>query len=83
MEMTWYYLSLASEDGWLGCAFLQKPTELEAVSLGRSLAPSADDIICIPTTQEEISEHVPPNLRGRLLSMEEAKTLGMVPVECL
>jgi hypothetical protein len=72
----WYWLSFANKSGFLGAAILRAHGVETAVLRARELSISRGfrgtvDVFCEPISRRVMKEHVPPDLRNRLLSEEE------------
>ena len=75
----WYWLSFASNTGFLGGAIVWAHGIETAVQRARDLNISRGfrktvDVFCEPISRRIMKDHVPPDLRNRLLSEEEVLT---------
>ena len=72
----WHWLSFANGDGFLGGAILWAYGVETAVLRARKLNISGGfrgtvDVFCEPISSKVMKEHIPPDLRNRLLSQRE------------
>lgn len=80
--MSWFYLSFASEEGFLGGAYLPGAGLMDAVKRAWEVGcnPGGQIKAAGPIPDEVVGEHVPPGARERLLSYSELEALhGVAP----
>jgi len=75
---SWFYLSFANDTGFLGGAFLRARGPRPAMQRARALGITFCDatVECTPASDDEVDEHVPGEMRNRLLTEEEVRDLG-------
>lgn len=80
--MSWFYLSFASEDGFLGACYVAGDDLMGAVRNSWTLGinPGGEVAAAGPIPQAAVDAHVPPAARDVLLSYSELEALhAMAP----
>jgi hypothetical protein len=82
-RLWWFWLSYASNDGFLGAVFIEAKTMADAATLAwnRGIAPAVNPQVLRITERDEkaLLDMTPDSFRNRLLTLEdleELKTLG-------
>jgi hypothetical protein len=75
---SWFYLSFASGRAFLGGAIVRANGPASAIqrAVGIGIHFADAGVECTPVTDEELAEHIPAELRDRLLTEEEVRELG-------
>ena len=75
---SWYFLSFADEERFLGGLFVRGNGPRNAVQRARELGVKFVNatVECSPVTDAEMLEHVPVEMREQLLNEEQVSALG-------
>ena len=75
---SWFFLSFANDEQFLGGAFVGAHGPHTAIQRAREIDIAFADatVECTPSADDEIAEHVPGAMRDRLLTEEEVRELG-------
>ncbi len=73
MSESWFYLSFATDDEFLGGVYVQGFTDTDALfnATARKLNPGGEVAMWGPLSSEDLDENVPPADRYRLLTKQE------------